>query len=100
LGSSSNATSEAAHGHSLGLLHHVLEELLGTLELHVLDRLGGLTGVLEGDTEVSTAGAGRLGGRNLGRSVSNLEIGIISSVCVLSPVFSKLADPSQKFVRQ
>lgn len=50
----------------------VLKELNSTLELPAVDGLGGLASVLEGDTEVGTAGAGRLGGLNLGRSVSDL----------------------------
>ncbi len=50
----------------------VLEELDSTVELPAVDGLGSLAGVLEGDAEVGTAGAGRLGGQNLGRSVSDL----------------------------
>lgn len=51
----------------------VLKEGDGALELPSVDSLSGLTGVLEGHTEVGTAGAGRLGGLNLGRSVSGLH---------------------------
>jgi hypothetical protein len=50
----------------------VLEEGNGALELPAVDGLGGLAGVLEGDSEVGTAGAGRLGGLNLSGGVSDL----------------------------
>ncbi len=51
----------------------VLEELESTVELPAVDGLGSLAGVLERDTEVGAAGAGRLGGQNLGRSVTDLN---------------------------
>ena len=73
----SGAADRAAvtpHGDSLLLLNDVLEESLGALELPAVDRLSGLAGVLERDTEVRPAGAGRLGGRNLSRGVPNLKI--------------------------
>lgn len=72
LGSAADGAAVAAHGDSLALLLDVLEELDGALELPAVDGLGGLAGVLEGHTQVGTAGAGRLGGNNLGGSVPNL----------------------------
>ena len=54
------------------MLLDILEELDCSLQLPAIDSLSGLSGVLEGNSEVSTAGAGRLGGLNLGRGVSNL----------------------------
>lgn len=73
LGSAAGTTSVAAHGDSLLVVLDVLKEGDGALELPSVDSLSGLTGVLEGHTEVGTAGAGRLGGLNLGRSVSGLH---------------------------
>jgi hypothetical protein len=55
------------------VLLDVLKEGNSTLQLPAVDGLGGLAGVLEGNTEVGTAGAGRLGGFDLSRSVSHLE---------------------------
>lgn len=72
LGSAADGAGIAAHGDSLALLLDVLEELDGALELPAVDGLSGLAGVLEGHTQVGTAGAGRLGGSDLGGSVPNL----------------------------
>ena len=72
LGSAAGGASIAAHGDSLLVLLDILKELDGTLELPAVNGLGGLAGVLEGNAEVGTAGAGRLGGLNLSRSVSHL----------------------------
>lgn len=55
------------------MLLDVLEELDSSLQLPAVDGLSGLSGVLEGNSEVGTAGAGRLRGLDLGRGVSNLE---------------------------
>lgn len=74
LGGAADGASVAAEGNSLGLLLDVLEELHGALQLPAVDGLSGLASVLEGDTEVGTAGAGRLGGNDLGGSVPNLFI--------------------------
>lgn len=71
LSSAAGTASVAAHGNGLLVALDVLKELNSTLEFPAVDGLGGLTGVLEGDTEVGTASAGRLGGQNLGRSVSD-----------------------------
>lgn len=73
LGSAAGTAGVAAHGNSLVVALDVLEELESTLELPAVDGLGSLAGVLERDTEVGAAGAGRLGGQNLGRSVTDLS---------------------------
>lgn len=72
LGSTADGASVAAHGDSLRLLLDVLKELDGALQLPAVDGLGGLAGVLERNTEVGTAGLGRLGRHNLGGGVANL----------------------------
>lgn len=73
LSSSTGAAGISSHGDGLLVLLDVLEEGHGALELPAIDGLGGLAGVLEGHTKVSTAGAGRLRGLDLGRGVSDLE---------------------------
>lgn len=73
LGGAAGGAGVAAHGDGLLVLLDVLEELDGALELPAVDGLGGLAGVLEGNAQVGAAGAGRLGGLNLGRSVSHLK---------------------------
>lgn len=50
----------------------VLEVGDGALELPAVDGLGGLAGVLEGDTEVGAASAGALSGLDLGSGVADL----------------------------
>ena len=72
LGGAAGAAGVAAHGDGLLVRLDVLEESHGALELPAVDGLGGLAGVLEGDPEVGTAGAGRLRGLNLSRGVSDL----------------------------
>lgn len=73
--STADGASVAAEGDDLLLLLDVLKELDGALQLPAVDGLGGLAGVLERNTEVGTAGLGRLGGRDLGGSVANLWVG-------------------------
>lgn len=63
----------------------VLEEGDGALELPAVDGLGGLAGVLEGNPEVGTAGAGRLRGLNLSRGVSDLLARKRGSMSVIYP---------------
>lgn len=75
LRSTADGVSVAAEGDDLLLLLDVLKELDGALQLPAVDGLGGLAGVLERNTEVGTAGLGRLGGRDLGGSVANLLVG-------------------------
>lgn len=75
LSAATGAASVAAHGDGLLLLLDVLEELHGALELPAVDGLGGLAGVLEGHTQVGTAGAGRLLRCNLGGGVASLSWG-------------------------
>lgn len=72
LGIAADGTSVATERNGLGLGPDVLEEGDGTVELPAVDGLGGLASVLEGDAEVLAAGAGRLGGRNLGGGVATL----------------------------
>lgn len=67
-----NATAVAAHGDGLLVLLDVLEELDGALQLPSVDGLSGLAGVLEGNTKVGTARAGRLRRLDLLGSVSDL----------------------------
>lgn len=88
LGSAADGATVAAHGDSLALLLDVLEELDGALELPAVDGLGGLAGVLEGHTQVGTAGAGRLGGNDLGGSVPNL-FGAKKEQCQLFCIVTK-----------
>jgi len=73
LSSATDATAVASHGDGLLLLKDILKELLGTGELPAVDRLSGLAGVLEGNTEVRAARAGRLRRGNFCRCVPNLE---------------------------
>lgn len=73
LSSATSATSIPPHGHSLHLVGDILEESEGTLQLHAIDGLGGLAGVLEADTQVRAAGAGALRGRNFLSSVTDLS---------------------------
>ncbi len=68
-----DAASIASERDGLLLLGDVLEELLGALKLPTVDRLGSLAGVLEGNAEIGTAGAGGLRRLDFGRGVSNLE---------------------------
>ena len=72
LRSAADGASIAAEGDDFLLLLDVLKELDGALQLPAVDGLGGLAGVLERNSEVGTAGLGRLGGRDLGGSVANL----------------------------
>lgn len=92
--STADGASVAAEGDDLLLLLDVLKELDGALQLPAVDGLGGLAGVLERNTEVSTAGLGRLGGRDLGGSVANLWVGIGQLSRTLK---SRIAHPPSPF---
>lgn len=85
LRSAADGASIAAEGDDLLLLLDVLKELDGALQLPAVDGLGSLAGVLEGNTEVGTAGLGRLGGRDLGGSVANLWVELSMSRTQESP---------------
>lgn len=74
MGAATGAAGVPAHGDSLLLLLDVLKELDGAVQLPAVDGLSGLAGVLERNTQVRAAGAGRLGRLNLGSSVSDLFI--------------------------
>jgi len=80
LGGAASRAGVAAHGDGLLVLLDVLEEGDGALELPAVDGLGGLAGVLEGDAEVGTAGAGRLGGLDLGGGVADHGDGAVRLV--------------------
>jgi hypothetical protein len=54
------AASITPHGDRLLLLRDVSEVGQGALKLPSVDGLGGLAGVLEGDTQIAAAGASRL----------------------------------------
>lgn len=58
LGGSADAASVSSESNGLLVLLDVLEELDSAVQLPAVDGLGGLPGVLEGDSQVSTAGAG------------------------------------------
>lgn len=61
------------------MLEDIIEVGERTSEFPPVDGLGSFTGVLEGDTEVSTARAGRFGGLDGGCCVTNLELrGVVS----------------------
>lgn len=72
LSAAAGAASVPAHRDGLSLLGNVGEEGKGTLQLHAVDGLSGLTGVLEADTEVRAASAGALSGRDILSSVTDL----------------------------
>lgn len=74
LRSAADGAGISAEGDGLLLLLDVLKESDSTLQLPAVDGLGGLAGVLERNSEVGTAGAGRLGGSDLGGSVPNLFV--------------------------
>ncbi len=72
LGCAAGATGISSHGNGLLVFLDILEEGDGALKLPAVDGLGRLAGVLEGDAEVGTAGAGRFRGLDLSRCVSDL----------------------------
>lgn len=74
LRAATSAASVPPHGDGLDLLGDILEVLGGTVELPAVDGLGGLAGVLEGDTEVGATSASALRGVDVGGSVADLEI--------------------------
>lgn len=75
LGTTASAAGVSSHGNSFLVLLDVLKERNSALQLPAIDSLSGLAGVLEGDSQEGTAGAGRLGGLDLGGGVSNLLTG-------------------------
>lgn len=97
LRSTADGASVAAEGDDLLLLLDVLKELDGALQLPAVDGLGGLAGVLERNSEVGTAGLGRLGGRDLGGSVANLWVERVNVTIstAASPLQSFPLPPSQ-----
>ena len=73
LACSSSSTSISPHRHGLLVSNNIAQVRKSAVEFPAVDSLGGFAGVLEGDTEVSTAGAGRFAGLNLGGCVANLD---------------------------
>ena len=94
LSAATGAAGVAAHGDDLGLVGDVAEEGESALQLHAVDGLGGLAGVLEADTQVRAPGAGALSGRNLLSSVTDLknDKSQISIKCPQYPLFSNAID--------
>ena len=62
------------HWHRFFLLDHVVQVGQRALQLPAVDGLRRFAGVFEGDAEVGAAGAGGLGGLDLGGCVADLEI--------------------------
>lgn len=79
LSSATGGASVAAHGNGHGLGGNVLEESESLGQLHAVDGLGGLTGVLEADTQVRAARAGALGLRDLLGGVTDLYRALLVS---------------------
>ena len=72
LSTASFAPGIPPHRDGLGLGGDVVEEGQGALQFHAVDGLGGLAGVLEGDTQVRAPGAGALCGRDFLSGVADL----------------------------
>lgn len=72
LGSATGRAGVTAHGNGHGLGGDVLKEGKGLGQLHAVDSLSSLTGVLEADTQVRAARAGALLLRNLLGGVTDL----------------------------
>jgi len=72
LGSTASAPGISPHRYSLMVLFHILEVADSTAELPPVDGLCSLARILEGDAEIGTAGAGRLGRFDGGGSVAYL----------------------------
>jgi hypothetical protein len=79
LSGATGGTSVAAHGNGHGLGGDVLEEAKSLGQLHTVDGLSGLTGVLEADTQVRAARAGALGLRDLLGGVTDLYRALLVS---------------------
>jgi len=72
LSGTASRASVAAHGDSHGLLGDVLKVDKSLAQLHAVDSLSGLTGVLEADAKVRAASAGALGVFDLLGGVTDL----------------------------
>jgi hypothetical protein len=72
LSAAASGAGESPERNDLGLGLNVLKEGKGTLQLHAVDGLGGLAGVLEADTQVRAPSAGALSGRDILSSVTDL----------------------------
>ena len=93
LSCTSSSSSVSSHWDSLLVLLNVLQELDCALEFPSLDDSAGLTGVLEGNTEVASTGTSRLRRREFCCSVSDLDRSILVSVCT-TIVCNKTLHPS------
>lgn len=67
-----SASGVPPHGNGLLVPLDILEVGHGALQLPAVDRLRRLACVLERDAQVGSAGAGRLGGVDLGGGVADL----------------------------
>lgn len=72
LGSTASAPGISPHRYSLMVLFHILEVADSAAELPPVDGLCSLARILEGDAEIGTTGAGRLGRFDGGGSVAYL----------------------------
>lgn len=70
--STASAPGISPHRHGLDVLGDILEVGDGAGDFPAVDGLGGLAGVLVGDTEVGAARAGGLGGLEVGGGVADL----------------------------
>ena len=90
LSATSRAASKPSHGDGLLVRNHVLEERNSALQLPAIDRLRGLTSVLEADAEVGAASASALRAGDVVGSVADLDVRRKGSV---SPSSRFLASP-------
>lgn len=68
----SSSPSISSHRYRLLVSDNIAQICKSTVEFPSVDRLGGFAGIFEGDTQVSTAGAGRFARLNLRRCVADL----------------------------
>lgn len=71
LGGSTNRVSESSEWNGSLVVQDIGQVLLGLLQVPAVDGLGGFPGVLERDSQVSTASGGRLSWVDWGGSVTN-----------------------------
>jgi len=61
LSTTSNSSIEPPERNTLLVANNILQISVGSLQVHMLDGLGGFPGVLEMNTQVGTPSLGRLG---------------------------------------
>lgn len=71
LGGSSDGVVESSERNGSLVVQHLVQVFLGLLEVPAVDGLGGLSGVLERHSQVSTTSGGRLGWVDWGSSVTH-----------------------------